>query len=104
MYYVGMKLIAQGEAVFSHVYVYAVVAIISVIIGLAGFLSNATRKEWPLHWSRTLNTECWYVRYVQTQTRTPAAHTTSPARLALHLASYLLYTQSILLHCRAIGC
>ncbi len=59
VYYVGMKVIAQGEAVFSHVYIYALVAIVTVLIGLAGFLSNATRKEWPLHWSRTLNSKCW---------------------------------------------
>jgi hypothetical protein len=62
VYYVGMKFIAQGEQVFSHVYVYSAVALVSVAIGLAGFLSNATRKEWPLHWSRTLNSECWCVR------------------------------------------
>jgi len=59
VYYIGMKFIAQGETVFSHVYVYATVALLSVIVGLAGFLTNATRKEWPLHWSRTLNRPCW---------------------------------------------
>src|SRR5262249_29253714 len=61
VYYVGMKLIAQGETVFSHVYVYAAVAIVSVCIGLSGFLANVTKKEWPLHWSHTLNRPCWVV-------------------------------------------
>jgi len=63
-YYLMMKLVRKQapftqERVFSYVVVYAVLAVLTMGVGLVGFLSNATRKELPLHWSRTLNSPCW---------------------------------------------
>jgi len=66
LYYVIMKmrkkeLPLEQEKVFPYVVMYAALAVVFLGLGLVGFLTNATRKEYPLHWSRTLNTECWFL-------------------------------------------